>query len=424
MNKKVYNNYSGTSGDAGIAWGELLFSTVFMLPIVTGFLAEIMNLFDLSFPTGISYVIIYAFAFASWIFSLIKSPGTTIVILFISLFAILFSYLVTPEINTYIFNFGNGGIYELGQNTLIAFYGLCLPSFALCFCGMSFEKIYRYVYKYGLITSLLFILLMILQIFFISKKLNYMTVAYNSLPGIAIMFFDSKETHRMKSTLACIFGFAGILLGGCRGALLTLTVLIVLWEIHSLKNITPIKLFILIIGLILIVLFLNDLNSIAVNIDNFLNKFGYSSRIVEKFLGTSADGDFFIYSDREAIQQVVINKLGFWAHGLYADRIITDGSYPHNFILEILYQFGYLFGIPLLLIFIRFLFASYKAAKAVKGNFPIFSWVLFLCTVCVKLMLSASYLTDRPFWALLGLSCIALTNKNEIKDISNDEKII
>ena len=385
---------------------ELLISTIFMLPLISGFLSEIFNLFNKNFPTSIIYFIVFSLALLSWIICAYERFFPVIITLVLSAILILFSLFQTPEAKDYIFDFGNGTLYEIAQSNILTIFGLCIPLLLLSFCHISVGTLYRYMYRYSAVSVGLFVLLMILQIFFVQSKLNYMTVAYNALPGIAVLFYDSRENHRSLSTVLWLFGFAGILLGGCRGALLTLIVLIVLWEMRSLKkadSTTILKIAFVTVVLVIVIL---NLTSIAEALDDFLGGFGYSSRLISKLLGTSSDGDLFIYSDRERIQQIFIENLDFFGHGILSDRLLAEGGYPHNIILEILYQFGYLYGFSLMLILLVFLVRSHYAARKSGESFLVFSWLVLLCTICVKLMFSASYLTDRTFWMFLGLAVI------------------
>ena len=386
---------------------EFLITTSFMLPIIiNSFLSEIFNLFNKDFTTGIVYLIVSIIALLSWIICVFERFFPVIITLASSALLILFALFLTPESKEYIFNFGDGTPYDIIRSTIFTSFGLCIPLFLLSFCNLSVETLYRYMYRYSVVSVGLFVLLMILQIFFIHSQLNYMTVAYNALPGIAVLFYDSRENHRRLSTLLWLLGFAGILLGGCRGALLTLIVLITLWEIRSLdKADSATILKIAFVTVVLVIMILN-LTSIIEALDDFLESFGYSSRLLSKFLGTSSDGDLFMYSDRESIQQRFISNLDFFGHGILSDRVLTGGEYPHNIILEILYQFGYLYGFSLLLILLVFLVQSHSAAKKSGNSFLTFSWLVLLCTICVKLMFSASYLTDRTFWMFLSLAII------------------
>ena len=402
---------------------ELLISTIFMLPLISGFLSEIFNLFNKNFPTSIIYFIVFSLALLSWIICTFERFFPVIITLVLSALLILLALFLTPESKEYIFNFGNGTLYEIAQSNIFTIFGLCIPLFLLSFCNLSVETLYRYMYRYSVVSVGLFVLLMILQIFFIQSQLNYMTVAYNALPGIAVLFYDSRENHRRLSTLLWLLGFAGILLGGCRGALLTLIVLITLWEIRSLNKADSATILKIAFVTVVLVIMILNLTSIAEALDDFLSGFGYSSRLISKFLGTSSDGDLFIYSDRERIQQRFISNLDFFGHGIFSDRVLTGGEYPHNIVLEILYQFGYLYGFSLLLILLVFLVQSHSAAKKSGNSFLAFSWLVLLCTICVKLMVSASYLTDRTFWMFLSLAIIPFYIPKSPSEDTEIEKI-
>ena len=139
-------------------------------------------------------------------------------------------------------------------------------------------------------------------------------------------------------------------------------------------------------------------------------KNGFSLRILDKL----ESGEIATSTSREKIAARV------WEHtlqspvfgmGLFADRRVAGGSYAHNIALEILIQFGLVFGSALLGIMIFMLVGSYrylrKSGQTITLDF--FGAVVF--SFAFKLMLSDSYLTEPYFFMVLGFAGAVMSDR-------------
>src|SRR5699024_525386 len=95
-------------------------------------------------------------------------------------------------------------------------------------------------------------------------------------------------------------------------------------------------------------------------------------------------------------------NIGLLPKGLYFDRIVANGSYAHNLILELLLEYGYLLG-GLIIVWLCFYMirSVYIARKDLDA-----SVVLYTLIACgfLRLMFSGSYLLNEAgFWLLLGM---------------------
>ena len=104
-----------------------------------------------------------------------------------------------------------------------------------------------------------------------------------------------------------------------------------------------------------------------------------------------------------------MDSLNIFGKGLFGDRTFIldeyrDPTYAHNLILELLVDFGLVFGTLIaqfvLFLIIKALIVSIKSKNLllIKMSFAMIS-VLF-----VKHMISASFLTSFDFWFYIGLS--------------------
>lgn len=385
-----------------------LVPSIFMLALINGFFAEIFTVFGKSYPTAWGLAVVILMSFVAWLICLSQNPRTTLGILFLSAIILVVSQILTPRITDIFFDFGTGSLRDIGLSHFNQLFGLTLPPFLLCLCRIDVNALYRYLRRYSLITTVMFIILMILNFIGMAEKLNYMTVAYNALPGICVLFFDAFEYRKKAIHALWIIASICILLGGCRGALLTMAVTFMLWWMRSFKRITVPKLICLLAIILILIVVITNITSIAIWFDRILRTLGYSSRILNKFLGTAEDGAILEYSGRAAMSSTVIRNLDILGHGVYSDQVLLDGTYVHNFVLEILYQFGYLLGIPILGGILFFLRKTNIVARYSGNSFLLFGWVMFATTLCVKLMISSTYLTDRQLWFFLGITVLTL----------------
>ena len=98
----------------------------------------------------------------------------------------------------------------------------------------------------------------------------------------------------------------------------------------------------------------------------------------------------------------LVNDRNYITPFFHSDEDNT-GRYPHNVFLEVLLQFGLLFGTILIIVFFRLLFKSYKDAK--DDYMPKLILILF-SVYFVPLLYSGSYLTQEGLYVLLAF-CIS-----------------
>lgn len=114
----------------------------------------------------------------------------------------------------------------------------------------------------------------------------------------------------------------------------------------------------------------------------------------------------------------IIRESGFAPHGLYSDRFVMAsyhgrysmediyGSYAHNFMIEVLFQYGWA-GIPLLILFFLSLFASCGRVKRSRAEGLIQVWIMAVSFAMGQLLVSSSYLTAISFGMILGVMLLS-----------------
>ena len=146
----------------------------------------------------------------------------------------------------------------------------------------------------------------------------------------------------------------------------------------------------------------------------YLDSIGIESRTIEQLLESDRSDQDSGRLDIYAQMWHVLEDNWFTGIGLFGDRIYLD-VYCHNIVLEILLNFGMVFGSIILLIFGGIILSVFYHADLTDKNVLL---LYFMATIC-PLLVSHSYLTDYNFGVFIGmLGCIAAHTKN-IQTISD-----
>lgn len=179
------------------------------------------------------------------------------------------------------------------------------------------------------------------------------------------------------------------------------------------------KVIILAIMMILMfVVFQNALN-ILYSIQTELSKFDLSFKIIDKNIELIERED--ITNGRDVIYKKAlqgIKEAPILGRGI-ASFNETYGTYPHNFILQMLYEGG----IVLLLIFsVPILYAGYVMifGKNISRQNE-FLLVFLFCNAIIRLLISFEYWRELYFWMLITLSLTMLASLKKIKKEKEEE---
>lgn len=133
---------------------------------------------------------------------------------------------------------------------------------------------------------------------------------------------------------------------------------------------------------------------------SFLGSIGVTSRTLVLYesgelMSDSGRGDL----QKNIIQLIKENPLGL---GIYSDRVYLDGAYCHNIILELLLDFGWLFGVFFIIWVLFSLFSIFKKLSGVDRNY----FLIMLLIGIVPYMFSGSYLQAAEPWWIVGISVL------------------
>lgn len=274
--------------------------------------------------------------------------------------------------------------------------------FVYSFSGYVFS---RYITDFEMLESVLAKFAVVVIIgstvsFFMTLNKNYqkqyMVFSYNMLCHVVFLIMYYFERRNPVLLAVGILGFFTIVIAGCRGALICCILSIAIYFMFRKIDINK-KVFTIALLAVMIYILTVHFNEVISLIADFAENLKIDSRTITQI----KNGEFFEDSGRSVIKDRIVTKYNLLGYGLYGDRVL-GGNYAHNFIVEIIAQFGYVFGVPILaavfLIIVHGLFANDKHLRNLI--------IAFLSAGFFKLFFSSSYLNQEPaFYILLGL-CI------------------
>lgn len=288
------------------------------------------------------------------------------------------------------------------------------PLYVLFFFSISGYVLIRYITDYNLLYDYLTVSSVTVGICSISTyfiqlfrgmNLEYMTFSYNMTlhtSFLLAMYFERKKPLFLVIGLLC---FTAIILTGARGPLVCIAFSLLLYLfLRKAPLLNKMRVFMLLAtSLLFIALFFDSILSWLIFISD---KFGMNSRTLQLLMNNSIFND----SGRGMIWTAIIKSFSLFGAGLYGDKLISDGHYAHNFFIEVMAQFGYVFGPIIICTVLLVIFSGIKSRNKKIRNLV----TIFLSTGFIKLFLSGSYLNMEPaFYILLGLGVNSIHHSKE-----------
>ena len=278
--------------------------------------------------------------------------------------------------------FPHNTIY-LEQEAFRFFLPMVIPS-ALCLmtvdCIDILEKALYYISWITFIFVLLYCISFFMGIF--SFEGYSMAFSYGCLlPMVGL--YRRKEKLAILASMLMLFIVLAI---GSRGAAIVFVVYVVYDIIQSNKKY---------IGLLVVIFIL--LSLLLPFLIDWLDSIGISSRTLTLLINGELDSD----SGRRDIYNMYLNLIKTYPFGLglWGDRTILEGSYCHNFFLELIVDFGYLGGSFIILLCSLLLFKIYIYSNKYNKN----RLICYLMVIIGPSMVSGSYLIDYNFGAFCGI---------------------
>lgn len=240
-----------------------------------------------------------------------------------------------------------------------------------------------------------------------------MEQAYMLLFPICNLFVQESKT---KLDILMIFiGIALIFMMGTRGPIIILGLFISTYLLFF-KKYRKHNFFLKTIITIAIPIFLINIKWISLIAIPIAMSLGFSTRVFDSIV----DERFNIKdsSGRDDIYGNVFEHLGsnegVWGLGWGGDRLITiDNLWTHNFELEILVQFGWIFGGILLLILFSIFF---KCLLKTRHKYAQSFLYVMIFAGLMELQLSSTYIRHPLFFVLIGY-CISILRTRHFRSI-------
>lgn len=207
----------------------------------------------------------------------------------------------------------------------------------------------------------------------------FMTFGFLMLLPVIVFFLEGTWYTTLLSLLFFIF----IIAFGSRGPLLSIATFVSYYIIRKKKYLLLILIIIIaIVGFTVIL--------------SYLDSVGISSRTIQMLL----NGDIMSDSGRDDIRVNIfrgIQENPLLGNGMFGDRALSNG-YAHNFFIEVICHFGFIFGGILL---IRLLYDMLYVMLRLRGYHKDF-FVAMMCILFIPLMTSGSYLQEPNFFVFIG----------------------
>jgi len=213
-------------------------------------------------------------------------------------------------------------------------------------------------------------------------------------------FRDKKAIHLILAGISLV----EILMGGSRGPLLGVMLMLVISYILYRKTLSKLfRVLILCVALLIMLLYLFlGMDAFLMGIGVIFGKLGISSRTIEKLLSGSGALDG---TGRDRLYGIAIEmiKKGFWGYGAYGDRYVIGKvfwvGYAHNIVLEMLIDFGWIFGTVICL---KMLYDCIKMTFFCRSQAWRDAFIVFMIP-CTKLLLSGSFWFSEAFFACIAI---------------------
>lgn len=230
-----------------------------------------------------------------------------------------------------------------------------------------------------------------------------MDTSYAFLPTIIAAIFHfiyfRKESSKMCYVLyvSPAFYLVNLLHYGVRGPIfcIAVTLIAILFFGPKRKKINGVQFF-LIIGILIVIIFLSD---ILFAVQSFFEQQGISWYFLDKTVRLLLE-DNLLHGRQYLIQLALegfINSLCM-GKGLNSFYYFTGYLYPHNFLVQFLYEGG-------IIIFLLFSFLFISGTKKVFDARDKDQWVLYMILFCVSVpyyFISASIWTSPLLWLFVG----------------------
>lgn len=377
-----------------------IFMLIFFVPTINYYLSYFLRAYNLPTTTVPLYAGLYALVLYSYFSSIKKSLSP-----FLLLLVIFFLYSITLIFWPQNMEFMFGDALDACYNPLYRIVFLGLPLVFIPFVISDFSAYEKPLVILSVLNNIIGIIAFWMVVVGKQQAFEYMTFAYNLLFSSCFLFVYSRKRKNYTFLLLAVFSLLTLVFLGSRGAMMCVCCFFVVlfFTMSRGGSVQRGMIVFSFIGLsVLTYVFFADIMNLVMNVFDY---FGFNSRVVN-FIQSS---DFAESQGRSRIFENMLNRITespFYGYGIFGDRVLNrdvfqmSTGYAHNIFLELLIDFGLLFGILFsgIYLFSCFFFLKYST----KNVFIYCLYLAIFSSTFVKLLVTGSYLTDQYFYLLLG----------------------
>lgn len=376
------NNRNKQIGDTLICFA------VFLQPVLILFQHILISVYHMDIAETTGYRV--AFTAIPMIIAILitayRNFVRTILTYLISIFILFLTVLLFPDNEPYVMSQGTRFLLPV-----------VVPS-ALCLTTIINVDVIWKTMKFLSWVAAVFVLFYVIAFFagiFYIEDYD-MSFSYACLLPMIVLY-----TQKQPVSIAfSIFIFLSVIAIGSRGAAIIFVVYVVL-DFFRYKN--RWRFLLLIVGVLFVFLF--------PVFSSILETAGITSRTINMF----NSGNMMDDSSRTRLYDYFLSQLmenPLMGIGLFGDRIVTNGSYCHNIILEICLNWGLLMG-PVIIAFIVYnIIKTYIKLDQQNKNL----YLIFIFIGILPFLFSSSYLIDNGFAFLIGMT-VLLSSKRKQKSM-------
>lgn len=240
-----------------------------------------------------------------------------------------------------------------------------------------------------------------------------MDASYKVLPSVLYLFYWAYRDKQVHHWLLAFAGTSLIFSYGTRGPIMIIAVYCGLQMFRNVfrnkRNVWHI-IGAVVLPIVAVFLIMTDtLTVFAIYLMGIFEELGLSTRIFDYFL----KGEFVESLGRAKIANAVTESIAnnvFLGNGFYGDRVVA-GNYAHNLVLELWCQFGIFIGSAML---VAVAWITISGLRRIHWMQKKDMYLLLLCLVFVKLMLSSSYAVEPYLYFVLGMAVDSCRSNKEM----------
>lgn len=233
---------------------------------------------------------------------------------------------------------------------------------------------------------------------------NRLPFSYMMLTPILLEIWSLKRKFSVIGFVLVTISIFIMIIFGSRGPLFSLIAFVFLLFFILPKNRQrKIGLTLILIGSVILFIFIP-------NILSFVYDIGLNFGVESKTLLLISQENLFYDNGRFLLYEqswLLFLESPLFGKGMFADRLFLSGNYVHNVFLEILLNFGFIFGFPLILSLIFIIFRVVTSKN--KTHKELF--VFFIAIGFIPLLVSGSFWVQKEFFALIAIGLICIRSK-------------